>query len=143
MRKLSRLLTLTACLLSLYGCQKEEFAEAPVYGKIYCSSPHPEVGDTVTVLVEVLDAGNRLNSAEYRWKIRSPFTTYNKTVKTMRKAGQKSITEVPSFEWVFREDGKHRLELTAKFSYSMGDANSVMRGYSTARGEIEVYPKSN
>ena len=74
MKKGSLILATAAVLLMLTGCQKEEFAEAPVYGDIYCSSSHPEVGDTVYLRVQIIYAGNRINSGAYNWKIRDPFS---------------------------------------------------------------------
>ena len=65
------LIALAALLFIAVGCEKEEYAEPPVYGKIYCDKEHPVVGDTVKLYVKIDKQGKRINSAEYRWKIRN------------------------------------------------------------------------
>lgn len=142
MKKYLTILGLLILLLQLSSCRKEEYAWAPVYGKVYCTSSHPVVGDTVVLTVEVYDAGNRLNRAEYRWTVKDPYGEVSKTYSSLlRKSGSQSITKVPSLEYVFKEEGKHSLSLTALFSYSMRDAQAIMKGSAQAYGEIRVYSK--
>ncbi|MBQ9386136.1 MAG: hypothetical protein IJU24_04570 [Bacteroidaceae bacterium] len=144
MKKGSLILATAAVLLMLTGCQKEEFAEAPVYGDIYCSSSHPEVGDTVYLRVQIIYAGNRINSGAYNWKIRDPFSEITSiTTRFIRKTGEKSLSQVPETQWIPKEEGNHIINMSAKFSYSMGDRNSIMRGSASAYGSVKVYPKSN
>ena len=57
--------------------------------------------------------------------------------------GEKSLSQVPETQWIPKEEGNHIINMSAKFSYSMGDRNSIMRGSASAYGVIKVYPKSN
>lgn len=140
MKKVLTLLAMTALLIMAAGCEKEEFAEPPVYGKIYCTTAHPKVGDTVTLKIEIVHPGNRLNSAEYRWKIKEGSTWVGeKTVKVLRQSGKKSITAAPTIDWVFKESGKYNITMTAYFSYTMGDVNSVMKGNGAASGQVQIF----
>lgn len=135
------LIALVALLLIAVGCEKEEYAEPPVYGKIYCDKEHPVVGDTVKLYVKIDKQGNRINSAEYRWKIRNDAGTSEFSQRVFRNSGQKSLTAQPTLTWVVKDWGDNYITLTATFSYTMGDVNSVMKGSAYVSGTIKTYSK--
>ncbi len=136
------LIALAALMLVAVGCEKEEYAEPPVYGKIYCDKEHPVVGDTVKLYVKIDKQGNRINSAEYRWRIRNDAGTSEYSQRVFRNSGQKSLTAQPTLTWVVNDwcDNNY-ITLTATFSYTMGDVNSVMKGSAYASGTIKTFPK--
>lgn len=138
MRKGLLLMALTAFMLLAAGCEKEEFANSPVYGKIYCKTAHPKVGQEVVLSVEVKEPGNRINSATYRWK--SPGFDKEYRYNVIRKSGENSIPDAPEVKVKFTASGTYTVNLDASFNYSMGDRNTSMRGSASATGKITINP---
>ena len=138
MRKGMLLIALTAFMLLAAGCEKEEFANAPVYGKVYCKTPSPKVGQEVVLTVEVKEPGNRINSADYRWKC-SAFES-DKRVKVIRESGANSIPDAPELTVVFNSSGTYSVSLSASFKYTMGDRNTSMIGSASASGKVTINP---
>lgn len=137
MKKGLLLIALTAFMLLAAGCEKEEFANSPVYGKVYCKTPNPKVGQEVILTVEVKEPGNRINSAEYRWKCSAIFDT---RVKVIRESGANSIPDAPEFTAVFNSSGTYTVNLSASFKYTMGDRNTSMIGSASASGKVTINP---
>ena len=137
MKKGMLLIALTAFMLLAAGCEKEEFACSPVYGRIYCKTSNPKVGQEVVLTVEVNEPGNRINSAEYRWKCNNVF---DKRVKVIRESGENSVPDAPELTVVFNESGTYTINLSASFKYSMGDKNTSMIGSASATGRITINP---
>ncbi|MGX8689486.1 MAG: PKD domain-containing protein [Bacteroidaceae bacterium] len=135
MRKSLFIIAFVALFLSVVSCEKEEFARPATYGKIYCSPSNPKVGDTVTLIVEVPDAGNRIYHADYTWKCKDQFS---QTVRVTAPDNSKTITEAPSFKWVFKKSGSYSVTMSAKFKFSMADENGSMIGVGGASGTIKI-----
>jgi len=129
-------MALTAFMLLAAGCEKEEFANAPVYGRIYCKTSNPKVGQDVVLTVEVKESGNRINSAEYRWKS----SVFDKRVKVIRESGANSVPDAPELTIVFNESGTYTVNLSASFKYTMGDRNTSMIGSASATGRVTINP---
>lgn len=108
-------------MTALVSCEKEEFAEPPEYGKLYCRNSNPKVGDTVILAVQVINPGNRIYHADYSWKCNGMHAEkiFNKTQKVTAPDGSKTIEEEPSFSWVFTEAGYYEVSMTASFKISM------------------------
>lgn len=129
---------LTALLFVAAGCEKEEFARSASYGKIYCVPSNPKVGDTVTFKVEVPDAGNRIYHADYTWSCSGQFS--QKTVRVTAPDNSKTITDAPTFKWVFNKKGTYTVTMSARFKFSMADTNGSMIGGASASGSIKIEP---
>jgi hypothetical protein len=138
MKRSLLLMALMALLLVMAGCIREkEYARPAVYGKIYCTNSNPRVGDTVILKVEVPDAGNRIYHADYYWKCGDQF---KQTVRKTAPDNSKTITEAPTFKWVFKKSGSFTVTMNAKFNFSMTDANGALIGGASASGTIKINP---
>ena len=135
------IICLTALMFIAAGCEKEEFARSAQFGKIYCIPSNPQVGDTVTLKVEVPDAGNRIYHADYTWSCSGQFS--QKTVRVTAPDNSKTIKDAPTFKWVFTKSGNYTVTMSARFKFSMADENGSMIGGSSASGSIKISPKSN
>ena len=138
MNRLTLILSLAVLLLTVTGCEKEEYGHYAIYGNIVSSPSAPWVGDTVTLKVEVLDAGHRIYHADYIWKIDG---AYYDEVRVTARNNEKTITEIPTIKWVPTKDGYINISMSAYFKYSMPDENGQMRSSNSAKGTIKVRPK--
>lgn len=138
MKRINLIWALAVVLLVFAGCKKEEFANSPVYGKIYCKTPNPKVGEPVILTVEIKEPGNRINSADYHWKCSS--LGFDKRVKVIRQSGSNSIPDAPELEYTFDTSGSYTFRLEASFKYTMGDVNTSMIGAASASGIIKINP---
>lgn len=110
-------LTLATLFVS---CKKEEYAEPPVYGKVYCRTPNPKAGDTVILAVEVIDPGKWIYHADYTWRCNGLF---KQTVKITAPDNSKTIVEEPTFKWVFPNKGNYEVTMSAAVKISMPTAS--------------------
>ena len=138
MNRLTLILSLAVLLLTVTGCEKEEYGHYAIYGNIVHFPSAPKVGDTVTFKVEVLDAGNRIYHADYIWKINND---YYDEVRVTARNNEKTITEIPTIKWVPTKDGYFNISMSAYFKYSMPDENGQMRSGNSAKGSVTVRPK--
>lgn len=138
MNRLKLIISAAVLLLTVTGCEKEEFARYASYGRIVCSKSAPRVGDTLTLKVEVLDAGNRIYHADYIWKINGK---YYDEVRVTARNNAKTITEIPSIKWVPTKDGTFNISMSAYFKYSMADEYGQMRDGNSAEGSVRVRAK--
>ena len=138
MNRLTLILSLAVLLLTATGCEKEEYARYAIYGNIVPSPSAPRVGDTVTLKVEVLDAGHRIYHADYYWYINGE---YYDEVRVTARNNAKTITEIPTIKWVPTKDGYINISMSAYFKYSMPDENGQMRSSNSAKSTIKVRPK--
>ena len=130
-------MALMALLLMMAGCIREkEYASPAVYGKIYCLTSNPKVGDTVELAVEVYDPGNRIYHADYTWKINDE--KFSKTVAVTAPDHSKTITDQPKIKYAFKYSGGKNITLSVKFKYSMADENGAMVGTAGASGSVNV-----
>lgn len=139
MKRINLTLALTALLFMFAGCKKEEYAYPPVYGKIYCKTPNPKVGQPVVLTVEIKEPGNRINNAVYRWKIRGN-DDFDRQSSARRESGASSIPDAPELTCTFPTNGTYNITMTASFSYTMGDVNTSMKGFASASGSVKINP---
>ncbi len=139
MNRLTFILSLAVLLLTVAGCEKEEYGRYAIYGNIVPFPSAPRVGDTVTLKVEVLDAGHRIYHADYIWKIDGE---YYDEVRVTARNNEKTIKEIPTIKWVPTRDGKINISMSAYFKYSMPDENGQMRSGNSAKGTVGVRRKN-
>ena len=141
MKRSLLLMALMAIVLIMAGCIREkEYARPAVYGRVYSIPANPKVGDTVTLAVEVQDAGNRIYHADYTWKIPGELNkgagSYSEVVHVTAPDNSKTITAQPTLKYVFKYSGGKNITLSARFKYSMADENGAMQGTASASGSV-------
>lgn len=137
MKRSLLLMALMAIVLIMAGCIREkEYARPAVYGRVYSIPANPKVGDTVTLAVEVQDAGNRIYHADYTWKINDE--KFSKTVAVTAPDHSKTITDQPKIKYAFKYFGGKNITLSVRFKYSMADENGAMVGTAGASGSVNV-----
>ena len=121
----------TLALVSLTGCEKEEYGYAPTYGKIYCVNPDPKLGDTLTLSVEIKNPGNRCYKAEYTWKGDNGNFYDSKTVLD-------PLLQAPTMRYIPKHSGNINISMSAKFRLSMPSENGQVYDFASASGTIVV-----
>lgn len=138
-RRLTTAIILIALAACHSSCRKEEFAWRPVYGNIYCRTPNPKAGDTIVLAAKVIDAGNRIYHADYRWRGTDRFIGINPT-RVTAPDGSRTIEAEPTCSCVFNYPGNYQVRLSVTVKYSMPDADGAMTGVGVnARGSTEIF----
>lgn len=125
---------MTVAMFALTGCEEEEYGYAPKYGKIYCVTPNPTVGDTLELSVELKDKGNRCYKAEYTWK--GDDGNFYKTVTMLDP-----LLQAPTVKFVPTRSGTINFTLNAKFRLSMPSEGGQVYDFANSSGSIKVSPK--
>lgn len=126
MNRFCLMTAMAAALLLTAGCrEEEEYARSASYGAVRVSPSSPYVGDTVTMTVEVLDAGHRIFHADYYWNIKPEIVD---TVKVTAPNGSKTIVKAPTYKHVFTKAGNYSVNMSAKLKFSMATEQGTLFG---------------
>lgn len=123
------MISMIALMLMVTGCRKdEEYARPAVYGRIICTPTYPSAGQKVKLTVQVKDAGHRIFHADYKWKGGG----ISDEVSVTAPDGSKTITDPPTYEYVFMKSGTYTISMSASFKYSMTTEGGTLFGGASA-----------
>ena len=104
---MKRFVILTAAIagiLSFGSCEKEDYGEPPVYGKIILTPSEPFAGDSVKATIQVQKQGNGIVSGEYTWKVNG---------KSEKLHVTDPIKNEPSYTFAIDKPGSYTIECSA------------------------------
>lgn len=134
-------LSVMALVPLLASCEKEEYARVPVYGNMTFNPDMPNVGDTVTIRVKIVDPGHRIYHADYKWRCNGQFSN-TVAVTAPDNSKVKTIVDDPTFKWVFQNTGSYEVTFSSTVKFSMADENGSLGGVGvTQKGTTQVVGK--